>query len=237
MAHIKIIKIVFLSIALMAWGVESAMAADLFVKPKSKQPVQEKPADPILPEKGQDDALLKLLDKAPPVQAPEAVPQTINEFANAYYKNCMNKQHPVLDSENLQTLCACTAAKIPGVMSVKDMRAMQNDDDEGRLQRSRMLLFVYTPCIEYPTRALIINQCLNTPDVQNTIKNYQRVCTCLGDGMAQFMREKAPKYVEVALNRNPDTLDPLGMLMKSKAYEQESRYYLQRCIQKHVYGQ
>ncbi|MEZ5919023.1 MAG: hypothetical protein R3D66_03620 [Alphaproteobacteria bacterium] len=55
--------------------------------------------------------------------------------------------------QHLQMMCACTSSKIPDVMTIQQMQALQTDTEEGQFQRNRMMMFVYAPCIEYPTRA------------------------------------------------------------------------------------
>ena len=207
-------------------GVIPAQAADLYVKPKSYESKQQ-PASP-------NEEVLELLDEAPPVEEPQPEPKTINDFSNAFYRNCLKQQHPLLKEDGLKMMCACTAAQIPATMSVENMRAMQNNDAEGKLQRSRMIMFVYTPCIEYPTKALILDQCLGNEEIRSTMKNHQKVCECLGENMGKFMREEAPKYVQKALRRNPDNLDPLGMMLQSPLYDERSRHFMQRCVYKHV---
>ncbi len=239
MMTFRTIKIAFLMLTLLAWGAYAldVHAADLFVKPNSDESEQATPS-PSAPSPEQQDDVLDLLGESPSVEALQAEPkaQTINDFANAYYKNCMKQQDPILQGESLGMMCACTAAKVSDTMSVKNMQAMQNNDAEGKLQRSRMLMFVYTPCIEYPTQALITNQCLNNEGVRSSMKNYQRVCECLGDGMAKFMREKAPKYIEAAIRRNQNDLDPLKHLMQSRVFDEQSQYHMRSCINKHVLG-
>lgn len=223
---------VFLIVCLMSLfsAAQPGLAADLYVKPQARS------APPSSAQSSQDELKAFLDQKNAPDQGQRSAPRDINEFANAYYNNCLKKQHPLLDADSQEDLCACTAANIPQTMSVENMKAMQNADDEGRLQRSRMLMFVYTPCIEYPTRSLILNQCLNNPDVAGKIKNYQQICSCLGDGMAEFMRDEAPRFIENEIRKNPDSVDPLGYMMRTPLYQNRSEYYLRQCIRKYVYG-
>ena len=220
----------FLSIiALLLICVTTAHAADIWVK--KEDPTKEEAAPQ------QDQELLELLDEAPaPAEKPAPEPQSINDFANVYYKNCLAQDHPTLKEDQLTMLCACTAANIPGTMTVQNMRDMQTNTAEGQTQRARMLMFVYTPCIEFPTKALVMQQCLSDPKVKSGMKHYYKVCDCLSDGMAKFMKERAPKTVETALNRNKTDLDPLRLLLESPAFEEESKYHMTTCVQTHEFG-
>ena len=200
-----------------------AFAQDLFVrKDKTPEPKSE---------------LEELLDEAPDPAASEVMPepQTINDFANQYYKNCTSQQHPVLKDENLELLCGCTSAQIPQQMTVEGMKALNEDSNEGKLQRGRMLLMVYAPCIQYPTYALVYNQCVQNPQIQTAIANYKKVCDCLGNGMGAFMKKRAPQHIEGALRRDIDNIDPLRDLLDSYAFEETSQYHMKRCIKEHGY--
>lgn len=203
-------------------------AANIFL---SRNP--SKQADPLKPE--QED-VIDLLDDEPTDDAPAPPPESIDDFANRYYENCLKQENETLKGENLEMMCGCTSAQIPQNMTVEQMRAMQDNTDEGKLQRSRMLLFVYTPCIKYPTKALVTEKCLNNPDVRKTMRNYRAVCGCLGDKMADYMDREAPRAMEQALKRDMTDIDPLRALMESRGFDDYSRYYMNKCLNEHELG-
>lgn len=161
----------------------------------------------------------------------------MKDFSNAYYKNCMAQDHPILKGESLKLLCGCTAAKLPEAMTIPQLQAMATSTAEGDLQRSRMMMFVYAPCMEHPTKALILDQCMGDPKVRNGLKHANRVCECLGDEMGKFMKERGPRVIEGALRRNVKDLDPLGSLMQSKAFDKASQAALQDCMALYELGQ
>jgi hypothetical protein len=216
----KILFIAFLGVMLMP---APAQAVDIFNKPKSAEaPAEPEPAPPS----AQPDL--------PELQAPEpaapAEPKDIKEAANSYYKFCMSKQNPMLDAENQKLLCGCTASNIPDVMTLEQMKAMNTDTAEGLEQRNRMLLFVYTPCIEYPTRSMVLYQCMGNEQLKTTLGNPTKICNCLADGMATFMRERAPDAIQMAIRRNEKDIDPLRKLMESNGYEQYQNMTLRNCL-------
>jgi len=208
----------------------NSYAANIFSKPKPKSPQIESPQP--------DSDILELLDEAPK-QEPKTErqqPKTITEYANAYYKNCRKQDHPLLKGESLDILCSCTAAQIPDVMTLEQWRSMGQDNPEGQLQRNRMLMFIYTPCIKYPTRALIMDKCMNDAKVKATMRRYPKVCACLADDMALYMDENAMHTVEQALARNQKDLDPLASLLESRSFERRSEYAMSQCVKKHEFG-
>lgn len=172
---------------------------------------------------------------AAPVETPPevAAPPDIYAFARRYQKNCLSKQHPILQGEALQKLCGCSAAKIMETMRVEDIQAMATNTDEGRRQRDRMLLSVYVPCMEHPTQALIMHSCLNNPEIAGKTPNYRQICACAAGDTAAYVRRAAPLVVAESLRNNPDgTVDPLQALVNSPAYEAQTQQILMACLQK-----
>lgn len=216
----------------------SAGAQDVFVKKPSKAGSVEHPVAPYdgpvpTPEEAAPppSPAAKQEEQAP---APEA---TIDDYANRYYENCRAQKHPILQGENLELLCGCTASQLPKAMTIEQVRQMQEDSADGQYQRNRMMLFVYAPCIEHPTRALVLDQCMNDPKVQAGIKNYKTVCNCLADNMATFMKERAPATIENAIKFNEKDVDPLRKLLESPAFDETSRSKMGECISLYELGQ
>lgn len=167
--------------------------------------------------------------------APEA-PQSIKAFANQYFENCQKQQHPVLNGENLEMLCACSSAKVTQVMTTDNVKDMQQDTSEGQYQRNRLLTDVYIPCMEFPTQALLLDTCLKNPNVGQKMRNGAQICKCMAGGVSAYMVKEAPKYVRQALQSNPGDLDPLSTFLNSAEYQQQSQATLLACLQTHELG-
>lgn len=159
----------------------------------------------------------------------EEKPKSIKELSNDYFKNCTAQKHHILKNEELKLFCGCTAANMSEIMSPEEVQLMSTDTPEGQFQRNRMMLLVYTPCIEFPTRALIMNSCTQQAMLKRPIKT----CECIADGMAEFVKERAPSVVENAVKRNIKDLDPLRSLLESRGYKSQERYYLTTCLSQH----
>ncbi|MCC6597300.1 MAG: hypothetical protein IT559_00735 [Alphaproteobacteria bacterium] len=233
----KIILKILLLCVLVTTAPYSASANQLFVK---KPGATAKPAPAQIPAPTNTPPAPKIPELEDPAQAapePMAPDATIDDFANRYYANCQAQQHPLLQGKNLELLCGCTASRLPEVMSVEQVQQMQEDSEEGQYQRNRMLLFVYAPCIEYPTRALILDQCLGDPQVQAGMKNFKTVCSCLADEMAAFMKEHAPGTIRNALRANQKDIDPLSTLLQSSAFDAASKSKMTECIALYELGQ
>lgn len=157
------------------------------------------------------------------------MPGNMKEFANIMYKSCVESEHPVLKKKELEMFCGCTASNMTKVFNTRQMKAMSEDTEEGQYQRNRMLLNVYAPCIEYPTRAMLLDNCLK----QERLRNPTKTCGCIADGMGEYMRENAPKAIEQAIKRDKTDIDPLRFMLNSPAYRQYERSLAMSCTSKH----
>ena len=159
--------------------------------------------------------------------------QKISDFANIYYKNCLKQKNSTLAGYNLKMMCACSSAQITKSMTIEQVNVMTLDTPEGQIQRNRMLLYVYTPCIQYPARALLEYNCLNDSNVKAAIQNHEQVCTCLADNMAIYTKQNAPTTIAQSLVQQPEGLDPLSTLVNSSAFQRYSQSTLMSCLQKY----
>lgn len=195
-----------------------AMATDVFIK------------------RNKDTGSVDLQEKGHNAPKPSA-PQTIGDKANLYYQSCIKQKHPLLKGEMLGLFCGCTSAKMTEVMTPEQITTMGEDSVEGQYQRNRMTLFIYTPCIEYPTKALILDQCLNNKEARKGMRNPKKTCGCLAEGMGKYMREKAPKTIERALMVNAGDIDPLRVLLESPDFDSKTQYLMRACVAEHELGQ
>ncbi len=210
-----------LVIFICALSVEAfAQAPELFVRPEPNDPTD----------------LEQLLDEVPDREAPQPKPTDINEFAQQYYQNCLKQDHESLSGESLELLCTCTAAKIPENMTMRQTYHMQQNTNQGRLQRIRFMEFVYTPCLRYPVTALVEQRCRDNKEISKKYRNYKAICGCVGDRMGDFMDDKSPGYVDLALRRNLPNIDPLEMLLDSEQFTKRQGLHMRYCVDVYEYG-
>ena len=151
-------------------------------------------------------------------------------LANNYYKNCKKGSHPVLKGNSLEALCACTAAKITEEMNVSEIEALFSDTPESQNARDKMLMMVYAPCMQYPVRDLIVDNCVNNKDLSKIPINKQKICGCMGGKMGEYMAANAPNVIAQALRDNPGTQDPLASFFQSYAFKTASRQHMKACL-------
>lgn len=201
------------------------MAADLFVKKK----------DNALPG-ASTSAQQQAPQAAPQAATPEAPAagdapeETMESFAERYNENCMKKKDPVLKGEPLRMLCACSASKLQEAMTVAEVKAMMTDTPEGLTQRNRMAIHVYAPCMQYPVRAMLYNNCSENKEVLGQYKNAGQICTCMADDMADFIQKNGPTMLAQNLANNPNDPDPLAQLMQGKDFQSRTQASFMACV-------
>ncbi len=206
-----------------------AQAGDVFIKKhkSEEEAVQEDMEDAL--------GLKDESEETPPEQLGR------KELANQYFHSCMTKEDPVMSKFSQEMLCGCTAAKMQETMLLDDIRAMFTNTKEGAFQRSRVMAFIYVPCMEYPVHDLIYNDCRGNEQIRGSLKNYDRVCKCLAENMSVYITENGTKILG-GTNRNgipnPEALvqNTLADFMSSESYEIKAQYYTTTCVQKHEFG-
>ncbi len=209
------------------------LAADLFVRQPTQQDSAIKPFVPSKPSQTPPKAQPSPIQKTQPSvpQASTKSPPNMNDYIIRYYKSCLSKETPSLNGANLKSLCGCTAQKISESLTIDDIQKMGANTPEGAAKRNIMLVKVYAPCLEYPTRAKIITDCFNGIKAQpGLISNPDSVCLCMGDNMAKFVAQRGPEAIAKNLAANPGDLNPLASLMSSNEFIAETRNAMGTCL-------
>ena len=189
-------------------------ADEIFVKPDPKT------GEIILDDKLEDDVT--------------AEPQTEEEYANAFFKDCVKQDHPILRGEHLEMFCGCTSAQIIETMSLKEMKATERDSEYGQFQRNRMLMFAYAPCLASPVREMTIDQCLVNKD---TLKDSTGTCTCVGDKISEYIQIESPEFIERCISSNSLEGDPLSQFLTSGVFTLHNKDAMTHCVAQYELGQ
>lgn len=208
--------------------------ADVFVGSKKSQAAKEETA----PAAKQEEKKLKHSERWTGKKSElDKISPEMKDFGNRYYGNCMEKKHPILKGENLQYLCACSAARIMKSMTPEQAAVMGTDTPEGLEQRNNMMLNVYVPCMKAPVEALLYQGCTSDPNTRKSIKNIKEVCGCTAKTMSEHIQDKAPAYIAESLRVNPLSTDPMAAFLNSPEYLQKAQTNLMGCLQTHELGQ
>ncbi len=206
--------ILLLAICLLA--LSGTAAAELFVKKNKGN------ALPVVPPAATQK------QQAAPAQLPQA-PETMDVFVQRYYQNCQKKQHPILKGEQLRMLCSCSSQKLKETMTIDQVQAMATDTPEGQEARNFMAVNVYGPCMQYPARALLVNNCKQNKQVLSQHKNAAQICTCMADGMARYIAANGQTVLAQRLTENPSDPDPMSSFMASDEFQAQAQQSFMGC--------
>jgi hypothetical protein len=85
--------------------------------------------------------------------------------------------------------------------------------------------------MEFPTRAVLMNNCSTDPKVQKKIKNYQVVCGCMADKMSQYVSSNGASIIAKSLKENAGEVNPLKTLMASPDFQAQAQAQMASCMQ------
>jgi len=152
------------------------------------------------------------------------------DMANAYFQDCASKPAQGMSADNHKLMCACTAAKMMESMSVEDIKGMSVGDQNSRYILNRMIVDVYAPCIDFPAREHYYNTCISNPDTLKMTRNPQKVCGCLGDEMASYLKANSQNVFRDILSRNPNAQDPMSALTSDENFQGFAQKKLVGCL-------
>lgn len=145
-------------------------------------------------------------------QAQTSVPK---ETANSYFDNCVKTASPQqgLSVQAQEMLCACTAARLTQFFSMEDWKTMTGPNPaEARIAYNKMLINVYAPCMEEPTRERYYGRCAKTQGMD------QKICTCASDKIAAHMAVQGPDIFTRLLAKDPNMQDPWAGLEEDAGF-------------------
>lgn len=207
--------------------------------PVSAASIFNKPRDNVLPQAPSAAPQQLPAPAPPPAAAPEIAPtESMESVAKRYNENCLKKKSEIVKGDDLRMLCACTASKMQEKMTIEEIQTMTQDTPEGQVQRNRMVIDVYAPCMEYPSRALLMNQCAayqaNLKKTQGGLAiNGEAICGCLAQNMAAYVAVNAQPVLAQKLAANPNDMDPLSEFLNSPEYQSQVNATFNGCIQQH----
>lgn len=162
-----------------------------------------------------------------------AMAQTLvsKEKANIFYNSCSTqKAAEQFIGNGQQLMCACQAARMTQFFTMEDMNAMMSPDPvKARPALNKMLIDVYAPCMEEPTRAYHLNQCLSNPDTAK-YGNAQVICPCMADAVGKYMATYGSTLIQEVLTIDPNNMDPSKAVYESPKFMSFAKSKLLGCV-------
>ncbi|MAM33657.1 MAG: hypothetical protein CMH28_01125 [Micavibrio sp.] len=148
------------------------------------------------------------------------------QVAQAYAQNCAQQENPYISAETKDIFCQCTASYMQKTMSMEDLQAMRGNDQPARNAINKMMIQVYSPCMEFPVRDLVYKKCQ-----EDAFQAGQKICQCLSNNMAAYVSKRAKADLPAILQANPNITDPMEAIVTSQSYEQTEKRIALGCIQ------
>ncbi len=153
------------------------------------------------------------------------------EDANKYFASCIGQQpSQQLSKDSQNMLCACTAARLTQFFTMSDMQAMMNTNPAiARPAYNKMMVDIYAPCMETPTREFHYNACITNPQT-SSYGNPQQICACMADAVANHMKVNGPAVFRDLLTANPNLTDPMAALTDDPSFQNFAQSKLLGCL-------
>ena len=152
---------------------------------------------------------------------PASAQNITGEMADAYYKSCVSKERPKqLSEESHKALCACTASKMLENMTTDDVQDLSSQEQAvARDALNYMIVAVYAPCMEQPTKDHYYYTCKSNPKTRLITKNSNIMCECIANKVSNYIGKNGPAIFEDILTRNPNIQDPMGALESDPVFQ------------------
>lgn len=154
------------------------------------------------------------------------------ETANQYFDNCVKSASPQqpISTQTQEMLCACTAARLTQFFTMEDMKTMTGSEPtSARAAYNKMMVNIYAPCMEEPTREYYRNVCISNPDTAR-YGDPQKICPCMADKIAIHMATNGPRVFAEILSANPNITDPMAALLGDPKFETFAQSQLLSCL-------
>jgi len=143
------------------------------------------------------------------------------EMADKYLESCTAKERPEqLSEQSHKALCACTASKMLENMTTEDVIDLSNEDPAiARDALNYMLVTVYAPCMEQPTKDHYYHTCRSNPQTRLITTEPREMCECIADRVSDYIAKNGPEILADILTRNPNVQDPMGALENDPVFQ------------------
>lgn len=148
-------------------------------------------------------------------------PAQVKQYASSCLKNA--EADTVTSPQTKKIFCDCTGQFMARNLTMQDLKAMGGTGQAQRNAMNKMVTGVYAPCMEFPVRDLISQQCMK--DVKQP-----KICNCLSKNMAAYTAQSAKTTLASVLAKYPNAFDPMGALMESPEFQAKQKEISMQCL-------
>ena len=143
------------------------------------------------------------------------------EQANKFYQSCFNTKDPRLLPGSQEFWCGCVKQKMMQNFTFEDAVAYTKQD---RTAMNKMLINVYSPCLEIPVHDDVFQECQKQNVPTNT-------CQCLAKGIGEYTQREASRLIGGVLAKYPNAFDPLAAIKQTPEFEAQTKVIARQCAQ------
>lgn len=156
------------------------------------------------------------------------------EQANTYFASCVENAAQTeqrFSKQSQEMFCACTAARLTQYFTMDDMRLMTSKTDpNARVALNKMIVNIYAPCMEEPTREYHYATCVSNPQVARLGQSPETLCRCAADQIAAHLATNGARQFQEILNRDPNIVDPMQALYDDPKFQSFAQTKLLGCL-------
>lgn len=148
-------------------------------------------------------------------------PAQVKQYTATCLKNA--EADTVTSPQTKKIFCECTGQFMARNLTMEDLKVMNGKGQTQRNAMNKMVTGVYAPCMEFPVRDLIAQQCMT--DVKQP-----KICSCLSKNMAAYTAESAKTTLASVLAKHPNAFDPMGALIESPEFQAKQKEISMQCL-------
>ena len=172
--------------------------------------------------------LMVMLCVSIPALAETPVSQNV---ANTYYQTCMSRDDTRLSDETQDAMCSCTSARLMVAMNIEDIGAMKAEPGPGRTAYNKMMMDVYGPCLEYPIKEQLYNECMSDRKIKNfALRDQNALCRCTSEKTALPLSTEGTEMMRTMLQRRPNLVDPMDSVLNDQGFREQAYNNLYSCL-------
>ena len=165
----------------------------------------------------------------------EDLPETGEDFANAFFMKCIAENKPQYTIEIQEYMCACSSAKMADYLSISEMKALDKETKIGENARTKFIIHAHTPCMQDAIKEITLNSCKNSTYLkQHVVSGKMKICNCMIEGMQNYFEVGHTNLIMNAVMTNPMTIDPLHDFLSSPDYISTDSMYVSDCYNANV---
>jgi hypothetical protein len=155
------------------------------------------------------------------------------QYGNLYYNRCALNKTPGISGVAHDDMCMCHTVHMVKHLRTEELQVMGTGKGLYEVNKKRLYPKVYGPCMEFIIRETEEQRCYDLTRVKDAVRTqeqYHAVCQCVGQKMAEMVRETAEPQLEALMQSHYQVDDPYEAVMNSSSYLRERSHIITDCM-------